>query len=211
MASDRRKTLTLSQPLSWAQQIQLSLMPEATSELSPSSKQATDKALSSTDQTITPSSDLLKPSSLDRDQRKASSSSPKIVKQNKAALVEIERQRRARAHQALLWLCQTFPRCFVLDKPHPLKIGITENIFPLMASHPSTDRPTRVSLRKALLSYTQTALYHQALLQATHRQDLEGQVAGEITSQEKAYAQAQLDLKATRQQKASHKKTPFSS
>ena len=206
MASDRRKILSLSQPLSWAQQIQLSLRPKATSELSPSSEQATDKALRSTDQTITSSSDSLKPSSSDRDQRKTSSSSPKTIKEDKAASLEIEKQRRARVHQALVWLCQTFPRCFILDKPHPLKIGITEDIFQLMASHPDTDRPTRVSLRKALLSYTRTALYHQALLQATHRQDLEGQVAGEITPQEKAYAQAQLDVKQARQQTRSKKK-----
>ena len=167
MAPDRRKTLTLSQPLSGAQQVQLSLRAKATLELSPSSAQATD-------QTATSASALLKPLSLDTDQQKTSSSCPKSTKQAKAALVEIEKQRRARAHQALVWLCQTFPSCFVPDKPHPLKIGITEDIFQLMASQPETDRPTRVSLRKALLSYTRTAHYHQALLQATHRQDLEG-------------------------------------
>ena len=71
-----------------------------------------------------------------------------------------------------------------------------------------TELPTRLSLRRTLNFYTQRRQYHQSLLKAIHRCDLDGNFAQEITDKERQYAQAQLEIQEKRhlQWQASKKK-----
>ena len=48
---------------------------------------------------------------------------------NKAARRDLQKQRHERQKKAIAWLTQTFPACFNLDHPQPLKIGITKDLI----------------------------------------------------------------------------------
>lgn len=69
-----------------------------------------------------------------------------------------------------------------------------------------TNIPSKLYLLKALGYYTQGRLYHQAVLKAPHRYDLQGNPNQEITDTERAYAQEQLELLEKRYQKWQEKK-----
>ena len=102
---------------------------------------------------------------------------------------------------ALTWLCDTYPNCFNAKDPKPLKIGIAKDILGNMKREPSSDQPGPMSVRQALHHYTCNLLYHQAMLNNSHRIDLEGHTADEITDQARTHAQGWIEVKALAKQK----------
>ena len=132
----------------------------------------------------------------------------KLSKQEeKMARRKVEEQRQKRMQEALIWLMDTFPACFKLDTPQPLKIGIFDDIIQIVETKDPTDVPTRGSLRKAIKYYIQNRLYYAAMLTSSHRYDLEGNMAQEVTDQEREYAKIRLDLLEARYKKWQEKNT----
>lgn len=120
---------------------------------------------------------------------------------DKAAKREAKKQRFARINQALTWLCDTYPNCFNAKDPKPLKIRIWQDILGNMKRESSSDQPSSMSVRQALHHYTCNLLYHQAMLNNSHRIDLEGQTADEITDQARTHAQGWIEVKELAKQK----------
>lgn len=192
MAQDASKTLTISKPLSLAKEAQLStVMKKPVVEV---------KVL---DQ---------KPASLQANTDQQKDNSPKDQEAlDRAAKREVKQERSARINQALTWLCETYPNCFNLKDPKLLKIGIAKDISEAMKREPSSDQPGPMSVRQALHHYTCNLLYHQAMLNNSHRIDLEGQTADEITDQARTHAQGWIEVKELAKQKWQEKKKKISS
>lgn len=95
---------------------------------------------------------------------------------------------------ALTWLKATFPNAFIAPpaKILPLKIGIGQDIAEYIKAKEANEFSLTL-VRKALSMYTNNFRYLMAssLLGAT-RIDLQGNVAGEITAEQVAYAQTKL-------------------
>lgn len=128
--------------------------------------------------------------------------------EEKAARYEIAKQRQERRQEALIWLKDTFPACFNLNHPQPLKIGIFDDILHLLEEKDPLNLPTRVSLRKAMRYYSENHLYHKAILTSPHRYDLKGDMAQDVTDQERDYAKIRLDLLEARYKRSQeHKKS----
>lgn len=90
---------------------------------------------------------------------------------------------------ALARLAELFPKTFVAEKhqPHrPLKWGIAADIA---ARCPDLKRRVRST---ALSVYTGRIAYLQSLVAGATRVDLDGNAAGEVTTEEAAYAAARL-------------------
>ena len=183
MSFDKLKILTLKKPLSLKQEAQMfttfgkERIQQAKSETSPQPSK--------------------KESSLEDPKEKSSKSSS----DPKAARRELQKQRQERQKGAITWLTQTFPACFNLDHPQPLKIGITKDLIEFAKGRDRTETPSHLSLRKTLNFYTQRRQYHQAILNAPHRCDLDGKAAQEITPEERTHAQAKLEWLEKRYQK----------
>lgn len=88
--------------------------------------------------------------------------------------------------ETLTWLKQSFPDAF--EEPKPLKLRIDKDIFPLLPENIS-----KMALRKALNFYVNRLFYHEAMIAKEHRYDLQGNVAGTVTQQEKDYAKQRLE------------------
>ena len=83
---------------------------------------------------------------------------------------------------------ETWPAVFNFDKPKPLKIGIFED----MCAHiPKEEIKT---FKNAIKAYCGIATYLWALTKHTHRYDLEGNPFIEITDDERAFAQKQIEI-----------------
>lgn len=103
------------------------------------------------------------------------------AKQHTAALKkaqqEANRQRFQKMQKALQWLQETYPDCFNIQAPKPLKIRIEKDIFAVLPE----DLPfPRLAIRWALSYYAKSSKYRETLSTATYRYDLQGNVAGEI-------------------------------
>lgn len=90
---------------------------------------------------------------------------------------EANRQRFQKMQKALQWLQETYPECFNLQSPKPLKIRIEKDIF---ASLPEGLPFPRLAIRRALGYYTKSSRYQEALSTSIHRYDLQGNVDGEV-------------------------------
>jgi len=106
------------------------------------------------------------------------------------------REKKERIRQAVDWLAQAFPLCFNIKEPKPLKLKIEHDIlnqWVYLSSLPY-DRPipSRLLLRKAVGWYATRSTYYAAFDKATHRLDLEGKQAQEITEADKTYALERL-------------------
>lgn len=191
MSFDKLKILTLKKPLSLTQQAQMlnTFGKEAIS-------QTTSEKSSQTSQKV---SGLIK----DKTQKAVPS---KPSPEDKTAKLEIQKQRLERQKQAIKWLTQTFPDCFNLDHPQPLKIGITKDLIEFSKSQNSTETPSHLSLRKTLNFYTQRRQYHQAILHAPHRYDLDGKAVQKITPEERSHAQEKLEQLEKRSRKGQEQK-----
>lgn len=91
--------------------------------------------------------------------------------------------------KALAWLYETFPDCFNLFHPKPLKKRIEADIF----IHLSQDKVfSRKSIRNGLAFYVRQNKYHKALLENQHRFNLAGSPFEEISLADKDHAKAVL-------------------
>ena len=191
MSADPSKTLTIKKPLSLAKHAQIAAALGTATLAPPDPEVSTSPPLSSQEASSNQPNPKASPPSLpDPD-----------------ALQALEKQRQARAHQALLWLCHTYPACFDLQDPQPLKIGILKDLFSPVTPPPTADQPSHNSLRRALSQYTRRRRYHQALLNAAHRYDLTGHPCDDLTPEQRAHAQAQLETKDQVKQQKQRKKT----
>ena len=174
--TSKPKTLTINKPLSLAKEAQLStVMKKPVAEVKALDQKPTDQ----------------EKDNLPKDQEDL----------DRAARREAKQQRYARIKQALTWLCDTYPNCFNLKDPKPLKIGIAKDISEAMKREPSEDQPGSMSVRQAIHHYTCNLLYHQAMLNNSHRIDLEGLTADEITDQARTHAQGWIEVKELAKQK----------
>ncbi len=106
-----------------------------------------------------------------------------------------QKTRRVTFKKALAWLCETFPDCFNLSTPKPLKKQIVVDIF----SHLSEDQSiSKRTIRTVLAFYVNRKKYHESLLENLHRFNLDGSTAEEIVLAHQEHAKAVLKRKAQR-------------
>ena len=91
---------------------------------------------------------------------------------------------------ALTWLCETFPRCFNLSTPIPLKRHIEAEIFLYL---PEDGSISRKSIRTVLAFYVKRETYHKSLVENMHRFNLEGFAEEDVDSLHKNHAKAVLE------------------
>ncbi len=100
--------------------------------------------------------------------------------------------KRATFKKAQTWLCKTFPDCFNLSTPKPLKRQIVPDIF----SHlPEDQLISKRSIRTVLNFYVNRKEYHESLLENDHRFNLAGAPVEEIELVHKEHAKAALERK----------------
>lgn len=95
--------------------------------------------------------------------------------------------------KTLAWLCETFPDCFNVSNPKPLKKRIEADIF----SHLSENKIeiSKRSIRKSLTFYVHQNKYHKALLENQYRFNLAGSPFEEISLTDREYAQSILEIR----------------
>jgi ProP effector len=145
---------------------------------------------------------LKKPLSLEKQAQMSRSSDQKPVdtpvkeKDKNAQKMKWE-ERVKRGKETMDWLLHAFPQCFNLKAPLPLKIGIGKEVMEkwvYLSSLPYDSKiPARTAIRTAIGWYVRRDLYLAAFETATHRIDLDGKEAGEITEAEKEYARERLE------------------
>lgn len=96
-----------------------------------------------------------------------------------------------RGQEAIASLIAHWPQLFSLEQPKPLKIGIAADIYKDIKAREL--ELTRAKTGAALMFYTQTPVYQEAVCAGGNRFDLSGQPCGEITEKQKNYAQEQLE------------------
>ena len=97
-------------------------------------------------------------------------------------------------------LCERFPNAFNTDNRKPLKVGISKEIIEIMRGEGDG---TGIALRQAIQWYTNGIAYHRAVIEQTHRFDLEGNAVEEITSDQKHYATLTIErMKAMSKKRA---------
>ena len=106
-----------------------------------------------------------------------------------------QKAKRETFKKALTWLCETFPRCFNLSIPKPLKKHIEAEIFLHLSEDGSISRK---SIRTVLAFYVKREAYYKSLLENSHRFNLEGLAIEEIESSHKEYAKIVLEQKESR-------------
>ncbi|MEN3262563.1 ProQ/FinO family protein [Sodalis endosymbiont of Spalangia cameroni] len=92
---------------------------------------------------------------------------------------------------AIASLVAHWPQLFSLEQPKPLKIGIAADIYKDIKAREL--ELTRAKASAALMFYTQTPAYQQAVHAGGSRFDLGGQPCGEITEEQQAHALKQLE------------------
>ncbi|MBY0280707.1 MAG: ProQ/FinO family protein [Alphaproteobacteria bacterium] len=95
--------------------------------------------------------------------------------------------------KTLSWLCKTFPDCFNLSNPKPLKKRIEADIF-IHLSENKIEISKR-SIRNVLAFYVRQNKYHKALLENQYRFNLEGNPCEEISLADREYAKAILEMR----------------
>ncbi len=120
-----------------------------------------------------------------------------------------QQAKKERFQKTLAWLCETFPDCFNVSNPKPLKKRIEADIF----SHLSENKIeiSKRSIRKVLPLYVRQNKYHKALLENQHRFNLAGSPFEEISLADREYAESILDIRAKTkvlQQKNKNKEIP---
>lgn len=100
-----------------------------------------------------------------------------------------------RGQEVIAGLVTHWPQLFSLEQPKPLKIGIAADIYQDIKGRELG--LTRAKASAALMFYTQTLAYQEAVQVGDSRFDINGQPCGEITEEQKAHAAKQLEnLKA---------------
>ena len=96
--------------------------------------------------------------------------------------------RKNRLYEDIGWLINTYPDCFSLKTPKPLKKGIFKDIL-LQNLWPYS----RIRLRNAIAFYTGSHVYQKAILQEDKRCSLEGIAIEDIMEHEREYSKQRLE------------------
>jgi sRNA-binding protein len=107
-----------------------------------------------------------------------------------------------RKQLAMRWLLETFPDCFNMKTPKPLQQQIILQIYQAL---PKEGSFSKTSIRQTLAYYTNRKRYQLAMVQETHRINLQGEPIEPILSDHTAFAQAQLNQNRE-EQKLKHNK-----
>lgn len=121
-------------------------------------------------------------------ERSAHIAEQKAAKTAQVAAHEKGRQELTRRAETMLTLLvERWPRCFNLDQPRPLKIGIDRDIITAM---PGTVEMLagEADLRLAMKIYTGCPAYLMAMVEGAQRVDLDGQPAGTVLQPHAGYA-----------------------
>ena len=125
----------------------------------------------------------------------------KEADEKKAAFALIKQKRQ----QLLKRLIQDFPNCFSLEYPKPLKqkihADIQNHFGEELSNHQLKD------LRGCLCRYTNSKQYHQSMLVASHRIDLNGNSVEEISQEHREHSKQRLGRFVKRDRKKNVKKT----
>jgi len=95
--------------------------------------------------------------------------------------------------KTLAWLCETFPDCFDLSNPKPLKKHIEMDIFIHLSQE---KRFSKRSIRGVLAFYVRQNKYHKTLLENQHRFNLAGIPSEEVSLADKDHARVTLEMRA---------------
>jgi ProP effector len=110
-----------------------------------------------------------------------------------AAYEKGREEMKRRALAMLETLAQHFPKCFNLEQPQPLKIGIAEDVLAAMPGVSQTD------LNIALKAYTNTPAYYRAMMvQGAERIDLNGKPVGAVKAPHAGFAKHKLRRRGQR-------------
>ncbi len=104
---------------------------------------------------------------------------------------EKARQKRQMANELLAKLSQEYPLIFPKageGKTVPLAIGLHKSLLPIMTEWGFNS----IALRTAMYNYTRQLRYQRAILFATHRINLDGSLAEEITQEQKIAAKEEI-------------------
>lgn len=96
-----------------------------------------------------------------------------------------------RGQDAIASLITHWPQLFSLEHPKPLKIGVAKDMFQDIKAN-ELDL-TNAQLSAALMFYTQTPAYQEAVYEGDNRFDLRGKPCEEITDEQKTHAQKHLE------------------
>jgi sRNA-binding protein len=102
--------------------------------------------------------------------------------------LESSYEKKKRVLDSVNWLQETYPKCFDLKNPKPLKKGIMNDLF-----QQALWTKSKTSLRDAISFYVESPLYHQAILEGNFRFDLNGENIEEINESEKEYSKIKLE------------------
>lgn len=103
---------------------------------------------------------------------------------------EAKQKKKEEIKTTLAWLCEEFPFCFSPKEIKPLKLNIDKDLLPFLEKEGT---PSKAKLKEALTFYTNNFHYLEAVIKDTHRYDLEGNQAEEITQEQKTYAQEKFE------------------
>lgn len=92
-------------------------------------------------------------------------------KQGLNVLTPEQQEAKERLQKVLYWLCETFPLCFNVSTPKPLKRHIEEDIFLQL---PKDGSLSKRSIRRVLAFYTKRKAYARSLTENPMRFNLEG-------------------------------------
>ena len=108
-----------------------------------------------------------------------------IVKTDAEISKEAKKRKRKQAIEDVNVLIESFPKCFNLKTPKPLKAGINQEIY---AAFGDSAPMTKTRIGRALKRYTHGPVYLKALETETHRVGLNGERAQEITEEDRERA-----------------------
>ena len=95
-----------------------------------------------------------------------------------------------RRKEALSYLCTTYPLCFDLHDPKPLKIGIGKDV---LNEFQESFNISKITLRKALEFYTRRQKYLKNCLKCSHRITLSGEQDATLSQKDKDFAKEKLE------------------
>ena len=78
----------------------------------------------------------------------------------------------------------------------PLSIGVVSEVYRLLEMHGMQEAWSKRVVHKTLFWHTTRTQYVENIQQETHRFSLNGQIAGEISTAQREYAENQLKLKS---------------
>ena len=116
-------------------------------------------------------------------------------KRIQTVLTPEQKTKRENFKKTLTWLKETFPDCFNLSNPIPLKRHIEADIF---VQIPKDGSLSRKSIRNVLAFYVRRNGYLKALLENAHRFNLAGDPVEEVDSDHREYAKAALEMRTAK-------------